>query len=262
MDAPTQFDLAAVNRALAGTRFARGLQHFTSIDSTSTALLAAAAEGAPEGTVYIADEQTAGRGRGGHEWHSAPGDGLYFSVLIRPPLPIKEALWISLATGLAAQRAIRESTDLHIDIRWPNDLLLNTKKCGGILVETSVDGPTLRFAVIGIGVNVNHPQLPAELAEIATSLHIESAHTHSREKLLSALLRALDLELTTLESGNSNLLDRFTAGSTWVRGKHVHVAEAGGYTGITDGLDAHGFLKISGDDGVPRTVLSGGVREA
>jgi len=261
MDAPPQFDVATVNRALAGTRFARGLRHFASIDSTSTTLLAAAAEGAPEGTVYVADEQTAGRGRGGHEWHSTPADGLYVSVLIRPPLPIKEALWISLATGLAAQHAVRETTALNIDIRWPNDLLLNQKKCGGILVETSVDGPRLRFAVIGIGININHPHLPAELSAIATSLRIESSHQHSREKLLIALLRALDLELTHLESGTPNLLDRFTAASTWVKGKHVHVAEAGGYTGITDGLDAHGFLKISGDDGIARTVLSGGVRE-
>jgi BirA family biotin operon repressor/biotin-[acetyl-CoA-carboxylase] ligase len=268
MTAPEQFDVATANRALAGTRFARRLQHFLSIDSTSSTLLTAATEGAPEGTVYVADEQTAGRGRGGHQWHSVIGDGLYVSVLIRPPLPLKEALWISLATGLAAQRAIREAVgpdagpNRDVDIRWPNDILLNGKKCGGILVETSVDGPTLRFAVIGIGINLNHAQLPAGLPAIATSLRIETGQTYRREPLLIALLRALDLELTHLEAGASGLLERFTAASTWVRGKRVQVAEAGGYTGVTDGLDAHGFLRISGDDGVRRTVLSGGVREA
>jgi BirA family biotin operon repressor/biotin-[acetyl-CoA-carboxylase] ligase len=267
MSAPQQFnhghfDGATVNRALTGTRFARRLQHFASIDSTSTLLLGAAAEGAPEGTVYVADEQTAGRGRGGHDWHSVAGDGLYVSVLIRPPLPLREALWISLATGLAAQRALHEAAALEIDIRWPNDLLLNGKKCGGILVETSVDGPNLRFAVIGIGININHSQLPPDLAKIATSLRIESGHMNSRERILIALLRALDLELTYLESNTAGLLERFTAASTWVRGKRVHVAEAGGYTGVTDGLDAHGFLQILGDDGRRRTVLSGGVREA
>jgi BirA family biotin operon repressor/biotin-[acetyl-CoA-carboxylase] ligase len=267
MSAPEEFshphfDVAAVNRALAGTRFARRLQHFASVDSTSTQLLAAAAEGAPEGTVYVADEQTAGRGRGGHNWHSAPGDGLYVSVLIRPPLPIREALWISLATGLAAQQAISEAAGLKVDIRWPNDILLNEKKCGGILVETSVDGPTLRFAVIGIGININHAELPPDLATLATSLRIESGKSQPREKILTALLRSLDLELTYLESNTAGLLERFTAASTWVRGKHVHVAEAGGYTGVTDGLDVHGFLQVAGDDGVRRTVLSGGVREA
>lgn len=267
MSAPQQFthahfDAATVNRALTGTRFARRLQHFSSVDSTNTLLLAAASEGAPEGTVYVADEQTAGRGRGGHDWHSIVGDGLYVSVLIRPPLPLREALWISLATGLAAQRAIHEAAELDIDIRWPNDLLLNGKKCGGILVETAVDGPLLRFAVIGIGININHAQLPPDLTSLATSLRIESTHSHSREKILIALLRALDLELTYLESNTPDLLERFTAASSWVRGKRVHVAEAGGYTGVTAGLDIHGFLQVAGDDGLQRTVLSGGVREA
>jgi BirA family biotin operon repressor/biotin-[acetyl-CoA-carboxylase] ligase len=262
MTAPQQYDLTSVNRALIGTRFAHHLQHFASVDSTNTLLLAAASKGAPEGTVYIADEQTAGRGRGGHEWHSTAGDGLYVSVLIRAMLPIAQALWISLATGLAAQQAIHEATGLDIDIRWPNDLLIGSRKCGGILVETSVEGPTLRFAVIGIGINVNHSQLPSELAAIATSLRIETGHSHTREGVLTALLRALDFELTQLESDTPGLLDRFTAASTWVRGKRVHVAEAGGYTGITDGLDTHGFLQVAGDDGIRHTVLSGGVREA
>jgi BirA family biotin operon repressor/biotin-[acetyl-CoA-carboxylase] ligase len=262
MSAAPQFDLAAANRALAGTRFARRLRHFATIDSTNSQLLAAAAEGAEEGTVYVADEQTAGRGRGGHQWHSAPGDGLYVSVLIRAALPLYQALWIALATGLAAQTAIRETTRLDIDIRWPNDLLLNGKKLGGILVETSVEGPLLRYAVIGIGLNVNHPQLPGDLAAIATSLRIESSQTHSREQILAALLRALDLELTHLEAATPGLLDRFAAASTWVRGKRVHVAEAGGYTGVTAGLDAKGFLQVIAADGVRHTVLSGGVREA
>jgi BirA family transcriptional regulator, biotin operon repressor / biotin---[acetyl-CoA-carboxylase] ligase len=267
VNAPQQFDLQAVDRALSGTRFAHRLQHFAVIDSTNSRLLAAAAEGAEEGAVYIADEQTAGRGRGSHAWHSTAGDGLYVSVLIRPPLPIAQALWISLATGLAAQRAVRETTalntvGLNVDIRWPNDLLLGSKKCGGILVETSVEGPTLRFAVIGIGINVNHAEFPPQLAELANSLRIESGHTQSRERLLAALLRALDLELTHLEAGAPNLLERFTAASTWVRGKRVRVDEAGGYTGMTDGLNAQGFLQVAGDDGIRRTVLSGGVREA
>ncbi|MDQ2924480.1 MAG: biotin--[acetyl-CoA-carboxylase] ligase [Acidobacteriota bacterium] len=262
MTALRQFDVAAAGRALAGTRFARRLQHFASVESTSSLLLAAAANGAPEGTVYVADEQTSGRGRGGHQWHSSAGDGLYVSVLIRPPLPLGEALWISLATGLAAQRAIHETTGLDIDIRWPNDLLLGDKKCGGILVETSVEGPLLRFAVIGVGINVNHEKFPPELNGAATSLSIEAGQLQSRATLLAALLRALDLELTRLESGTHDLLKRFTVASTWVRDKHVHVAESGGYTGITDGLDAHGFLQVIGDDGVRHTVLSSGVRAA
>jgi BirA family biotin operon repressor/biotin-[acetyl-CoA-carboxylase] ligase len=263
---------AALRAALVGTRFAAHLHHFPTAESTNTLLLEAAANGAPEGTVYLADEQTAGRGRGGHTWHSEPGDGLYLSVLAKPALPLREALWISLATGLAAKCAIRTATGLTIDIRWPNDLLLHNKKLGGILVETAVnpgEAPLLRYAVIGIGLNINYESFPPELSSIATSLRIATGQPQSRNTLLIALLRALDFELTQLEAHQPDLptqqpdlLDRFTAASTWVRGKRVHVPEQGGYTGTTAGLNLNGYLLVDADDHTQRTVLSGGVREA
>lgn len=262
------FDTVAVNTALVGTRFGRRLRHFPCVNSTNLTLLEAAAQGAPEGTVFVADEQTAGRGRGGHSWHSVPGDGLYVSVLTKPHLPLSQALRISLATGLATQAAIRETAGLNADLRWPNDVLHAGRKCGGILVETAMDTdrpPGLRYAVIGIGINVNHADFPAEIAGVATSLRIESGRKQSRTTLLVALLRALDRELTGLEASDSahgnDLLQRFAASSTWVVGKRVSVPEQGGYTGTTAGLDASGFLQVQSDDGVLRTVLSGGVRE-
>jgi BirA family biotin operon repressor/biotin-[acetyl-CoA-carboxylase] ligase len=232
-------------------------------------LLAAAAGGAPEGTVYLADEQTAGRGRGGHAWHSEPGTpdepaGLYVSVLAKPVLHLREALWLSLATGLAAQSAIRSMSGLSIDLRWPNDLLLGDQKLGGILVETAVEpdaSATLRYAVIGIGINLNQPSFPPELASIATSLHVATGRAQGRQALLIALLRALDYELTQMEAQQPDLLARFATASSWVRGKRVRVPEQGGYTGTTAGLDARGFLLVDADDGTQRTVLSGGVRE-
>jgi BirA family biotin operon repressor/biotin-[acetyl-CoA-carboxylase] ligase len=258
----TQLSLGEIRTALIATRFAAHLHHFASVDSTNTLLLEAASNGAPEGTVFLADEQTAGRGRGGHAWHSAPGDGLYLSVLIKPSLYLREALWISLATGLAAQSAIRSLTDIRIDIRWPNDLLLAERKLGGILVETAVEpDATLRYAVIGIGINLNHASFPDDLAPLATSLRIATGQDLSRQSMLIALLRALDYELTLLEANATDLLERFTAASTWVSGKRVHVPEQGGYTGTTAGLNPQGFLLVNADDGIQRTVLSGGVRQ-
>ena len=266
---PGKLDVAAINAALVGTRFAGKVRHFATVGSTNAMLLEEAAAGAAEGTVFVADEQTAGRGRGGHSWHSTPGDGLYVSVLAKPGLPLRETLWISLATGLAVQSAIRPATGLAVDIRWPNDLLLGGRKCGGILVETAVEperSALLRYAVIGIGVNVNHARFPEELTTLATSLRMESGAAQSRSALLVALLRALDRELLLLEEahaqGGGTLLERFALASSWVSGKRVSVPEQGGYTGVTAGLDAHGFLRVAGDDGVLRTVLSGGVREA
>ena len=122
------FNLNYVTNSVTNTRFAGSLKHFATIDSTNVRAVAAASADAPDGTVFIADEQTAGRGRGGHSWHSAAGDGLYVSAIVRPSMELSEALWISLATGLAAQSALRKTAHLEADIRWPNDLLIGKKK--------------------------------------------------------------------------------------------------------------------------------------
>jgi BirA family transcriptional regulator, biotin operon repressor / biotin---[acetyl-CoA-carboxylase] ligase len=260
------FDLQVVEAGIVGTEFAGRVMHFPSVGSTNVLALEAAQTGA-RGGVWVADEQTAGRGRGGHGWHSVVGDGLYVSVLVTPSLPMTTALTISLATGLAAQAAIAEVTGLNVDIRWPNDLLVGRRKCGGILVETAVsasqDGQPamLRYAVIGVGINLNHESFPAEIEAVATSLRRESGERVSREALLAALLRRLDVEVGLLSVNGSELLERFAEASSWVRGKRVRVDEGGGYTGVTAGLDARGFLLVDGDDGLRRTVLSGGVRE-
>ncbi|MGD0647733.1 MAG: biotin--[acetyl-CoA-carboxylase] ligase [Acidobacteriaceae bacterium] len=276
MSSREELNPVALRSALVGTRFPARLHHFPTAESTNTLLLEAAANGAPEGTVYLADAQTQGRGRGGHTWHSSPGDGLYLSVLAMPRLPLREALWISLATGLAVQSAIKTVTGLSADIRWPNDLLLPQpsgpgKKLGGILVEAAVqpgDDAILRYAVIGIGLNINHESFPPDLAPIATSLRIATGEPQSRNALMIAILRALDLELTQLEAHQPDLpaqqpdiLTRFTAASSWVRGKRVQVPEQGGYTGTTAGLDRNGYLLVDADDHTQRTVLSGGVRD-
>jgi BirA family biotin operon repressor/biotin-[acetyl-CoA-carboxylase] ligase len=256
------FDLAGIASALKGTIFAEQVRHHRSVGSTNVLALEAAQAGAPHGCVWVADEQTAGRGRGGHEWHSTAGDGLYVSVLLRPRMALLDALWLSLATGLAVKA----------DIRWPNDLLLGGRKCSGVLVETSIvatqaDRPSmLRYAVIGVGINLNHESFPAELEDIATSLRRESGKKWPREDMLVEFLRALERETDKLEAElrgaykGPGLLERFAAASSWVRGKQVRVDEGGGYTGVTDGLDARGFLRVAGDDGVHHTVLSGGVR--
>jgi len=276
MSSREELNPIAFRAALVGTRFPARLHHFPTADSTNTMLLEAATNGAPEGTIYLADAQTQGRGRGGHTWHSSPGDGLYLSVLAKPRLPLREALWISLATGLAVRSAIKTVTGLDADIRWPNDLLLPQpsgpgKKLGGILVEAAVhpgEDAMLRYAVIGVGLNINHESFPPELSPIATSLRIATGETHSRNALMIAILRALDLELTQLESHQPclpsqqpGILARFTAASTWVRGKRVQVPEQGGYTGTTAGLDRNGYLLVDADDHTQRTVLSGGVRD-
>jgi BirA family biotin operon repressor/biotin-[acetyl-CoA-carboxylase] ligase len=264
----SDFGSREVEAGITETQFAGTVEHLRSVGSTNTLALEAAQAGATTG-VWIADEQTAGRGRGGHSWHSVAGDGLYVSVLVTPKLPMRLALWISLATGMAVKDAVVKTAGVSADIRWPNDLLVNGKKFGGILVETAIApasaGGTeaaLRYAVIGIGLNLNHQEFPEEIANVATSLYLAGGARVRREPLLVTLLQSLDRELKLLERDcGTDLLEQFAAASSWVRGKRVRVEEAGGYEGVTAGLDAHGFLQVDGDDGVRRTVLSGGVRE-
>lgn len=265
-------DPAAVGRAIELLPISGPVTWLPVTDSTNQLALEAAQAGARRG-IWLADEQTAGRGRGGHSWHSTRGDGLYMSVLVTPELPLDRALWLSLATGLAAQQAILATTGIRIDLRWPNDLLCGQRKLGGILVESSVANRTtgaaasLRYAVLGVGINVHHRAFPPELASLATSLRLEGACNVKRQILLVAFLRALDRELDELDreyaglSTGESILARFAKASSWVRGKRVHVPEDGGYTGVTAGLDTRGFLLVDDDQRVRRTVLSGGVRE-
>jgi BirA family transcriptional regulator, biotin operon repressor / biotin---[acetyl-CoA-carboxylase] ligase len=260
------FDLAALDTTLAGSRFAGRLHFFPSIPSTNSYAMRQAESGAPDGSVYFADEQTEGRGRGAHAWSSPPGSGLYVSILLRPQIAPADILWLSLAAGLAAQSAVRTVTGLQPDLRWPNDLLLGPRKFCGILTELSAEATRVRHAVVGIGINVHQAQFPPDLRAIATSLFLETDRSYPRQPLLLALLQSLDCEVRALAGSSDpgvaaqSIRERLEAGSSWIRGKRVRVEEAGGYTGTTTGLDARGFLRVQTPEGI-RTVLSGGVRD-
>ncbi len=258
-------DSDAVMAAVEDTIFGGEVHIFPSIESTNTHAMQQGAKGAPHGSVYIAEEQTAGRGRGAHVWHSEPYAGLYVSVLLRPQLKPADSLWLSLAAGLAMLQAVENVTGLVADIRWPNDLLFGSRKVGGILTEMNAEATRVRYAVIGIGINVNHRQFPPDLRNLATSLRMETDRVPPRQELLIAVLEALNAELdllinsATFSEAKRSILRRVEQNSTWVCGKQVSVDEGEGYTGVTAGLDGNGFLRVQTSAGV-RTVLSGGVR--
>lgn len=255
------YDMAALESALAGTSYSGKLHFFATTGSTNTEALEAARAGAPHGSVYFADEQTAGRGRGGHRWDSQPGAGLYVSALLRLPLPAERLSLLPLAAGLAQAEAIQAVAGVSIDLRWPNDLLIGDRKAGGILVESKLDGGALAFAVVGIGINVHQRSFDAELTTPATSLDLAAGRTVSRQVLLVALLKFLECETISLcnSEAASELLARVTRRSTWISGRRVRVHGPQACTGITSGLDANGFLRVRTPQGIV-TVQTGGIR--
>jgi BirA family biotin operon repressor/biotin-[acetyl-CoA-carboxylase] ligase len=246
---------------------AKQIHHYYKISSTNSEAMQSAAEGAPEGSVFLAEEQLAGRGRGAHAWHSARSTGIYCSVILRPVMPPSDALIFSLAAGLAIRGAVTEiAPQLLVDLKWPNDLLLGGKKFCGILTEMNAEATRVRYLVVGIGINVNQVKFPAELREIATSLRIETGTEWSRVELCAALLKSLDREYRSLvedAEARDAILRRFEESSMSVRGRKVSIEvnndENGGLAGVTEGLDERGFLRVRTAEGL-QTVVSGTVK--
>jgi len=242
---------------------AKQIHHYYKIASTNSEAMRCAAEGAPEGSVFLAEEQLAGRGRGAHSWHSARSAGIYCSVILRPAMPPSDALIFSLAVGLAIRAAVMEiAPQLRVDLKWPNDMLLGGKKFCGILTEMNAEAARVRHLVVGVGINVNQAKFPAELREIATSLKIETGTEWSRVELCTALLKSLDREYRSFvedAGAREAILRRFEESSSSVRGRKVSIEENGGLAGVTEGLDERGFLRVRTAEGL-RTVVSATVR--
>jgi len=267
-----------------GTIFEGEVRHFARIGSTNAAAMRAGAEGAAlnlnqdaaqsaekpaaqppsRGAVWLAEEQTAGKGRAGHVWKSNPRDGIYCSALLRPRLSPVDVIILSLAAGLAVAESVHEVTGLWGDLRWPNDVMMGGRKFCGILTELNAEVTRVRYVVVGVGMNVNNEGFPPELEGIATSLAMEAGRRFSRVELVAALLRALDREQAALVDGvgaaRERILRRFEEHSSYCCGCAVAVEEDGGYEGLTRGLDERGFLRVETSRGL-RTLLSGGVRK-
>ena len=252
-----------VGPLVSGTIFASRVRHYFRIGSTNVMAMEAAAAGEPEGTVFFAEEQTAGKGRGSNTWESAPSVGIYCSIILRPQLAPADALLLSLISGIAVAEAVEEVTGLHGDLRWPNDVLLGERKFCGILTEMHAEATRVRYVVVGIGVDVNQTAFSPELESIATSLRIAAGHEWSRVQIATALLKSLDAWYRKLSMDTNDtraaILKTFEERSSYARARRVHVDEGAGFAGVTEGLDSRGFLLVRTDQGV-RTVLSGQVR--
>ncbi|HEY3298855.1 MAG TPA: biotin--[acetyl-CoA-carboxylase] ligase [Armatimonadota bacterium] len=234
---------------------------FEKIDSTSTAAARLAEAGAAEGTVVVASEQTAGRGRRGKHWSSPPGAGLYLSIILRPAKPYSELWQLAFVAALAAADAVARITHLPARIKWPNDIHLNGRKVCGILIESkSSTSASERPVIIGIGINVNTDSFPPDLADKATSLLLETDTHYDISAVEDALLNALDeVYAQYLERGFPPILESWRK-LDCTKGRQVSVITTEGTkTGVAEGVDSSGDLILEHDDGSRCTLSSGEV---
>jgi BirA family biotin operon repressor/biotin-[acetyl-CoA-carboxylase] ligase len=233
---------------------------FESLPSTNTELARHASEGAGEGLSILAEEQTAGRGRLQRAWSSPRGAGLYFSILLQPTIAPVQWPLITFMAALAVGDALSDACDVNTDIKWPNDLLSGERKICGILAE-SVETPSGRAVIIGIGINLTAEAYPAEIASAATSVAEASGRVPEREMLLAALLRALSRWYSLLHEvdGPQKIVAAWTSRSSYASGKAVQVANGDEvWQGITRGVESDGALRLETTEGM-KIVRAGDV---
>lgn len=240
-------------------RIGRTIEHHASIGSTNDRARELLADADADGTVVVADEQVAGRGRRGRSWLSPPGTNLLTSVVLHPALDARDAWQLGLAAGLAAADACAPVAPVRL--KWPNDVVdARGRKLGGLLVETVIEGDRLGGAVLGIGINVNwrRDEMPPEIAAAATSLANLHGDRVERPWLLGQLLERLEDEIDALERGRSPL-ERYRAACATIGSVVVVATPERAIQGRAIDLDETGGLVIEEADGARTAVAAGEV---
>jgi BirA family biotin operon repressor/biotin-[acetyl-CoA-carboxylase] ligase len=252
-----------VRKRLRGSLFGKRVHHFFKTDSTNRVAMELGHAGEPEGAVILAEEQTAGRGRAGRVWQSERGAGLYVTLLLRPRLAPVQAPLLTMLAGISVHSAIQAQGGLAAELKWPNDILLNGRKIGGILTEMHAEPSQVRFVIVGIGVNVNQEKFSGELGATATSLRKETGRLQSRLELLVKLLKQFESDYNCfLREGPGYVVKRFELASDFANGKRVSVSTGTEtYLATTAGLSTDGLLIVKRENGTMTTVLAGDVTE-
>jgi len=228
---------------------------FERVSSTNTLLRNAAVEGAEENTVYIAEEQTAGKGRKNRSFFSPPGGGLYISILLRPHIPVEDTLFITTSAAVAVCKAIESSTGEKPQIKWVNDIILNGKKVCGILTESAIVNDNIDYAVLGIGINVFSPScgFPDELKDIAGALCSEE------KACLRELIAATILNEFSVFSDFS-IINREYKEKSIAFGKSISVINSANgetYKALVEDIDEKCRLVVIDENGERKTLSSG-----
>lgn len=233
---------------------------FDEVDSTNTRAGQLAEEGAPHGTLVVADRQSSGRGRRGRSWCSPSQTGIFMSLLLRPQIEPANASMLTLLIALAVAKGIEKNTELTVQIKWPNDIVINGKKVCGILTEMNAQMDYVNHILIGVGINVHNTEFPDEIAHMATSIYLESGRHVQRAELIEAIWEEFeDYYENFLETQNLNSVLKEYDQYLVNRGKKVCVLDPqGNYEGVADGITERGELLVETAEG-QRKVSSGEV---
>lgn len=256
---PDLLNAANIHKHLMTETIGRTIQHFSTLPSTQLIAHDEAQNGAVSGTVVIAEEQTAGRGRMARQWSSVSGKGIWMSVIIRPTLTPQQAPQMTLVAAVAVTRAIQEITGQEPDIKWPNDILIHGKKVTGILTELQTDPDRVKSVILGIGMNVNQDEtdFPDELKEIATSLKICTGETIDRARLVAKVFSFLELYTKMYEKHGFGPIKILWEGFSNTTGKRIRAVMLNEtIVGKALGISDEGVLEVLLDDGSVRGIYS------
>lgn len=239
-------------------------RHYESIRSTNEAAVSWARDEstpAPHGAIVTADAQTHGHGRRGRDWASPPGKGVYLSVVWRPEIAVADVGQLTMITAFAAASTIEKISSLSVSTKWPNDVLLNGKKIGGVLCETGLEKDRIAFVVAGVGLNINFTaaEFPERPIFPATSLAIETGKCFDVESAREVLVTCLQHEYSRYGDGEWNTQRGEFIAQCSILGEPVRVQnENGEYSGVAVGIDHNGLLVVQNENGL-RTVAAGDV---
>lgn len=213
------------------------------------------------GTLIVAGQQSQGRGRRGRTWESSPGTNLYMSLILKPDFSAEQAPMLTLLMAYSVAQALKECEQIEIQIKWPNDLLLNKKKICGILTEMSMDGSEIGRVVIGVGLNINEESFSEALSKIATSLKREVGREVEKAQILAEIMYKFEenykefckaKDLSPIMDGYNQILVN--------KGKEVCILELGNeYHGIAHGINYKGELQVEKEDGTVESIFAGEV---
>lgn len=259
IDKPDKLQVSTILPHLSSKWLGQNLHVYEQVESTQIKAHQLATEGAPHGTMVVADQQMGGKGRLGRPWHSPSGTGIWLSFIIRPDTPIRKAAQLTLLTAVAILRSLQKRTDVQIDIKWPNDLLVNKHKIVGILTELSAEADRVNYMILGIGINVNQEKqdFPEELIDVATSLFIESEQKWDRNQLLIDLIAEWEsLYEHYVTNGFHSIKILWETYSCSLGKKIVANTMDGQYTGIATGITDEGVLLLKDDAGNIHKIYS------